>query len=211
MHPNAAFRFVDDAALRSFIAQHAFAHLFVLTSQGPRVAHVPLTVAPGGHFRFHVSRANAVTPALDGALVVASIAGPDGYVSPDWYAEPREQVPTWNYMAAEIEGKCHALGDAALIEQLDALARAHEARLAPKPEWTRDKVAPPKLRAMYGAIQAFELRVTAIRGTAKLSQNKSPADRAGTIRGLEAAGNAALAAAMRATTLASERPEEGYH
>ncbi len=50
---------------------------------------------------------------------------------------------------------------------------------------------------MLRAIAGFELRIEAIRSTRKLGQNKSAADRAGTIAGLEATGNAALAAAMR--------------
>jgi transcriptional regulator len=197
MHPNPVFRLADDAALRSFISEHAFAHLFVPTPGGPRVAHVPLTLADAGCFRFHVSRSNAVAKALDGARVVASVAGPHGYVSPDWYAEPLGQVPTWNYTAVEIEGECRALDDLALIDQLGALASAHEGRLAPKPQWTLEKLPQSKLHAMCGGIQAFELRVTDVRGTAKLGQNKSAADRAGTVLGLQNSGNVDLADAMR--------------
>lgn len=180
--------------MRAFVAEHAFAHLFAQTAEGPMIAHVPLTAAKGGAFRFHIARYNRITPHLGGATVVASVAGADGYISPDWYAVTKDQVPTWNYSAVEIDGTVHALTEADLVEQIDALSHDHEARLAPKPEWTRDKVAPERLRAMYSAIQAFELRPTAMRGTNKLSQNKSDADRAGVI---EALGPTPLAAAMR--------------
>jgi transcriptional regulator len=194
MHPNKAFRFEDDAAMRAFVVEHAFAHVFVATPQGPMVAHVPLTPAPLDRFRFHIARYNRVTPYLDGATVIASIAGPDGYISPDWYANPGNQVPTWNYTAVEIDATCRALVEADLVEQIDALSHDHEARLAPKPGWTRDKVEPARLAAMYSAIQAFELCPTAFRGTRKLSQNKSAADRAGVVAAL---GDVPLARAMR--------------
>ena len=179
MHPNAAFRFADDAAMRAFVEQQAFAHLFLATSDGPMVAHVPLTPIHGGAFRFHVARNNRLAAHLDGATVLASIAGPDGYISPDWYADPKDQVPTWNYAAVEIEGTTHALTEPDLVEQIDALSHIHEGRLAPKPAWSRDKVALHKLAAMYRAIECFELRPTVLRGTYKYSQNKSGADREG--------------------------------
>ena len=193
MHPNKAFRFADEAAMRAFVAQHAFAHVFATTPDGPRVAHVPLS-AHGSAFRFHVARYNPIAAHLNGATILASVAGADGYVSPDWYANPVDQVPTWNYTAVEIEGSCHALVEADLVEQIDALSHEHERRLAPKPEWTRDKVAEAKLRAMYAAIECFELRPTVMRGTNKLSQNKRPEDRASVIAAL---GDTALARAIR--------------
>ena len=179
MHPDRAFRFVDDAAMRTFVKQHAFAHLFVATSNGPMVAHVPLTPTREDGFRFHVARSNRITAHLDGATVLASIAGPDGYISPDWYVDPKDQVPTWNYATVEIDGTAHALTKADLVEQIDTLSHIHESRLAPKPAWSRDKVAAQKLAAMYRAIDCFELRPRALRGTCKYSQNKSSADRAG--------------------------------
>jgi transcriptional regulator len=193
MHPNKAFRFEGEDAMRAFVSQHGFTHLFAATPAGLMVAHVPLIAARDGHFRFHIARANRMTTHLDGGHVLASIAGPDGYISPDWYAEPLNQVPTWNYAAVEIEATCHALGEADLVAQTDELSRAHEERLAPKPVWTRDKVEPARLAAMYRAIQAFELRPTSWRGTRKLSQNKSQADRAGVIAAL---GDGPLARAM---------------
>lgn len=184
MHPNRAFRFADDAAMRAFIAQSAFAHLFAMTPDGPMVAHVPLTPTHAGHFRFHVARHNRITPHLDGSPVLASVAGADFYVSPDWYAAPADQVPTWNYTAVEIDGTCHALSEADLVEQIDALSALHEAPLAPKKPWTRDKVSLVKLRSMYNVIEAFEIRVRALRGTHKMSQNKQPEDRRGVIAAL---------------------------
>ena len=193
MHPDNAFRFDGDDALRAFVAERAFAHLFAVTAAGPMVAHVPLS-PHGDAWRFHIARRNRVAAHLDGAVVIASIMGPDGYVSPDWYADARDQVPTWTYVSVEIEATCHRLDEVALLAQIDTLSLVHEARLAPKPPWTSGKVAEPRLRALLAAIVAFELRPTAMLGTLKLSQNKSSADRAGVVAAL---GDAPLAKAMR--------------
>lgn len=191
MHPNPKFR-PDPATLLDQAAAIGFAHLFVTAPSGPMVAHAPVT-RHGAHLRFHLARANPAHPHLNGARVLASIAGPDGYVSPNWYERPGNQVPTWNYVAVEVEGVARALPEVGLLEQLDALADRHEPRPGP---WTRAKTDPAVIAALLRAIEGFEIEVLDARGTTKLSQNKSAADRAGVVAGLRARGQSALAAAM---------------
>lgn len=193
MHPNPAFR-PDPATLLDAAAAIGFAHLFVATPAGPKVAHAPVT-RHGDRLRFHLARANPLHPHLDGATLLASIAGPEGYISPNWYVRPGNQVPTWNYVAIEIEGIARALPEAGLLDQLDTLADRHEPRPGP---WTRAKTDPAAIAAMLRAIEGFEIEVTAIRGTTKLSQNKGTADRQGVVAGLRTRGEDALAAAMEA-------------
>lgn len=193
MHPNPAFR-PDAAALLDRAAQRGFAHLFAATPAGPMVARVPVT-RHGDELWFHVARANRLHPHLDGATVLASIAGPDGYITPNWYARPANQVPTWNYTAIEVDGIARTLPEADLRAQLDALADRHEPRPDP---WTLAKTDPQAVAAMLRAIQAFAFSVTAVRGTDKLSQNKGVDDRARVVAGLRTQGNAALAETMAA-------------
>ena len=191
MHPNPVFR-PDPAVLLDQAAAIGFAHLFVATPSGPMLAHAPVT-RHGAHLRFHLARANPVHRHLNGARVLASIAGPDGYISPNWYERPGNQVPTWNYIAVEVDGVARASPESALLEQLDALADRHEPRPGP---WTRAKTDPAVITRMLRAIEGFEIEVLDVRGTTKLSQNKGAADRAGVVSGLRAAGQIALADAM---------------
>lgn len=197
MHPNPAFRVGDEAALLEAVAAIGFAHLFVSTPDGPMVVHAPLTRA-GDTLRFHIARGNRATRYLSGATVLASIVGAHGYISPNWYAVPGDQVPTWNYTAIEIEGVVAPLAEADLIDQLDRLATAHEPRVNPAAPWTRAKMDDAIFRKMLRAILGFEITVTAIRGTTKLSQNKPDIDRDGVIAGLRASNNAPLADDMEA-------------
>ena len=192
MHPDPAFRFVDEAAMRAFVAMRAFAHIFVIADD-PQVMHAPVELTEAGHLRFHLSRRNPATPLIDGAPAIASIAGADAYISPDWYGRA-DQVPTWNYVAVEAHGTIRLLPPEDMVAQLDALSATHEARLAPKARWTRGKMAPGRFEAMLNGITGFELVVREWRGTAKLSQNKPTADRAGVIAGLAAIGRADMAA-----------------
>jgi len=184
MHPDPKFRTDDAAKLCATVIEIGVVHLFAVTTDGPMVAHVPVTPTAEGNFRFHLARRNRIAAHLDGATVLASAMGPNGYISPDWYAAPHNQVPTWNYVSVEIDGVCAALDRAALIEQINALSALHEERLLPKTPWTMAKVEETHRDQMLSTLGCFELRVTAIRGNRKLSQNKRTADRAGVITAL---------------------------
>ena len=187
MHPNRAFAWEDREAMLAFIADIAFA---TIAAEGPVVAHAPVLVAGPDRLRFHVSRGNRAK--LDGRRAIVSVLGPDAYISPDWYGAG-DPVPTWNYVAVEAEGMLRRLDETELAATLDALGAAHEARLAPKPVWTRDKMAPGRFEAMLKAIIGYELEIEALRGTRKLGQNKTHAERLSVAAGL-APYNPALAA-----------------
>lgn len=195
MHPNSVFRFAADAPELAFVAQNAFAHLFGMTRDGPRVAHAPLLVMASGAVRFHLANGNALAKQLDGLVALASIGGPGSYVSPNWYAEPANNVPTWNYRTVEIEGRVTALGWDELRDLLDRSAATFEPRVGQ--DWTMAKMDPARRDAMMRAITAFELVPTAIRSTDKNSQNRSEADARGVIAAMETNGDAAGAAAIR--------------
>ncbi len=196
MHPSPAFRWDDRAALRTFAAAIGFGALFVQTPDGPRVAHLPFVQLEDDRFLFHIARSNALAPHLAGSTALLVVQGPDSYVSPDHYGLPN-QVPTWNYLAAEFEGPVSRLDDAGLLAQIDALSAQEEARLAPKTPWTRDQTDPAVMDRLLAGIWGFELRVTLWRGTAKLSQNKPEEVRLRTADALAAQGQTALADLMR--------------
>ncbi|NJC34702.1 transcriptional regulator [Sphingomonas jejuensis] len=197
MHPDPAFRVEDRAWVRRFVADHPFGTLFVQTDAGPRVVHLPVTPAGDDAVRFHLSARNDVADRLDGATALFVASGPHHYVSPDWYRLGPGQVPTWNYVAAELEGTVHPLGRAALAEQVDLLVAQSERALAPKPAWTRAGMKPGTFDAMLNDIRGFELRITAWRATCKMNQNKSDAARLAAADGVAAAGDPATAAWMR--------------
>lgn len=197
MHPNSAFRPRQDDLAELLVREIGFAAVFAATPDGPRVAHAPVVLSDDrATLKFHLARGNALSRHLDGATAIAVVQGPDAYVSASWY-EAADQVPTWNYVAIEMEGVVSKLDDAALIAQLDTLSAAHEARVGANPPWTRDKMNPALFSKMTGAIIGFELRITAWRPTIKLSQNKPADERERVAKGLDATGHGALAQLMR--------------
>lgn len=165
------FRQTDAAVLAALVAERGFATIAVAHEGRPLIAQAPVLL-DGRRLRFHLARGNPVVAALAaGAAAVVLVPGPDAYVSPDWYGLP-DQVPTWNYLAVEIEGPVAVLDDAATAALLDDLSAHFEARLAPKAPWTRHKMTPGRFEAMVRAIVGFEMTAERIEGVWKLSQNK---------------------------------------
>ena len=196
MHPDPAFRSDDRALLETLIDEIGFGMVFAATPDGPRVAHTPLLSTGDGAVQFHLSRGNALTRHLDGQTALAVLNGPDGYVSPGWH-EAGGQVPTWNYVALELEGRVRRMDEDGLRGLLDALSLRHESRAAVARPWSLNEMPNARLAAMLDGIAGFELEVLAWRPTFKLSQNKSAADRAAIADRLEAGGSPALAHLMR--------------
>jgi transcriptional regulator len=149
------------------------------------------------HLRFHVSRGNAVHETLLGggdALFVAT--GPHAYVSPEDYGL-EDRVPTWNYVAVELEGTVRTLDSEALVRLVDDLSAEREARLAPKPPWTRAKMSEGRFEGLLRSITGFEMQVAAWRGTAKVDQDKPDAVRNRIADALAGRGEREMAKLMR--------------
>ena len=198
MHPNKAFRSEDRAMLDELLSEIGFGMIFAETPDGPRVAHVPLLRTEDGRVRFHLSRGNALTKHLDGATALAVVNGPDGYISPRWYPDGGvDHVPTWNYVAIELEGHVRQLDEDGLIELITALSNMHEARIATGKPWTMDKLGEKRRNGLVASIVGFELEIAEWRETLKLSQNKLEADRMALADGIEREGNLAVAQLMR--------------
>ena len=195
MHPNPLFRRDDAAADADLVDRVGFGMVFAATPDGPRVAHTPLLMRGTDTVQFHLARSNALARHLESGPALIVVNGPDAYVSPRWY-DDRDTVPTWNYVALELEGSVRRMDDAGLEAFLHAAIDRHEQRLAGAP-WRAEESSPAMWDGLFRGIVGFELAVTARRPTIKLSQNKSPQARARIAEGLDDTGAAALADWMR--------------
>lgn len=196
MHPNPAFRHEDRDLLEALIDEIGFGMIFAATPDGPRVAHTPLLSTRDGAVQFHLSRGNSLTQHLNGLTALAVINGPDGYVSPRWY-EDTSQVPTWNYVSLELEGRVRRIDADHLLALVAALSERHEERIRAGEPWTMDKLPPDRLRGLLAGIVGFEMELLAWRPTFKLSQNKPPEELHRLADALEAEGSPAVAQLMR--------------
>jgi len=196
VHPSGLFRQHDEAALAALVAAHPFALAIGVADGRPVAVHAPVLLE-GRRLRFHVSRGNALAPALvDGAAILAVVTGPHAYVSPDWYGQD-DQVPTWNYLSVEMEGRVRVLDEAGAAALLDDLSDRFEAGLAPKPAWKRDKMSPGRFEGLLRGIVACEVELDRFEGVWKLGQNKPVEARLAVADHLDALGDRVFAALMR--------------
>lgn len=123
------------------------------------------------------STANADFPGL------AIVHGPQAYISPSWYQSTKEHgrtVPTWNYTTVHFTGKLTFRQDPDWLR--DVVTRLTERYEAGRPGrwWVSDAPAEfidGQLRAIVGV----EMAIDQIEAKDKLSQNRTPQDRANVI------------------------------
>jgi transcriptional regulator len=120
------------------------------------------------------ARGNALPAISKGGTALIVVNGPDAYVSPRWY-DNRDTVPTWDYVALELEGRVRRMADEGLEAFLHAAIAKHEARLAGAP-WRAEESSEKVWSGCFAAFVGFELEVLAWRPTFKLSQNKPAED-----------------------------------
>ncbi|WP_026299227.1 FMN-binding negative transcriptional regulator [Elioraea tepidiphila] len=191
MYAPPSFRVKDPEELRAMIAGLRFATMVVNGPEGPVAAHLPM-VADATRPQIllgHVARANPIVTLLrEAPAALACFVGPGAYVTPAWYASKREHgkvVPTWNYIAVHARGRIEPVDDAGELRAI--VAALTDAMEADRPEpWAVEDAPADFLAGMLKAIFGFRLHVTALEGSAKLSQNRPAADHAGVVEGLVA-------------------------
>lgn len=192
--------FVDERldVLHDLIRQHPLGLLVSTGAQGLIANPVPFLVYSGegegefGTLRAHVARANPHWQALlDTDECLVAFTGPQGYITPSWYAAKAEHgkvVPTWNYAAVHAWGKPRVIEDTAWLRQLlGELTRTHEQGM-PKP-WAVEDAPADYVDGMLRAIVGIEIPIGRIEGKFKASQNRPMADRVGVVEGLAAQGH----------------------
>ena len=191
-----AFRETDIAVLQAEIRAIGFGSLIttgkdgnLLISQFPVV--LDTSIGPLGQLRCHVSRGNPQWRDSDFSKPgVAMFMGPDAYVSPSWYPSKKEHgkaVPTWNYVTICARGTVEVYDDRdALLAHVTELTELHEAAF-PEPWKVADAPADYLERQLKGIV-GFRIKIEALEGKKKLSQNRDAADRDAVAEALQATG-----------------------
>jgi transcriptional regulator len=163
--------------------------LLVLCADGPLAAHIPFVLHRDegrlGTLVAHVPRADPLARHLglgDEALTIFS--GPRAYVSPRWYAS--DGLPTYNFLSVHAYGHPRLLEDRdAVLDHLAELVAVHEVTSP----WSLASAPEDHVAERLPHLLAFTLEISSIQGKRKLSQNRSPEDRVGVIRGLSDRGS----------------------
>jgi transcriptional regulator len=189
---------VDDTqALYALIDEHPFATLVTPGSPEPHVSHIPL-LRVGAQLFGHFAGANAHAGVVEGVESLAIFHGPHAYVSPTWYVDPANAVPTWNLATAHVHGRIEVLRGTADAERVVGYLVARFEGEGPT-SW-RFSMQGRAREALLRNIVAFRMPIERIAGKFKLSQNRPVEDRRRVIAALGASAHAdarATAAWMR--------------
>jgi transcriptional regulator len=114
---------------------------------------------------------------------LAIVHGPQAYVSPSWYQSTKDHgrtVPTWNYTTVHFTGKVSFNFDPDwLRDVVTRLTERYEVGRAGR-WWVAD--APDKfIDGQLRAIVGIEMQIEQVEAKDKLSQNRTPQDRANVI------------------------------
>lgn len=159
----------DQKEILEFLKANAFG---ILVTGGSKLlaTHIPLElIERNGSFFLegHVARGNEQWKTFKNEKeVLAIFNGPHSYVSSSWY--DFEEVPTWNYVAVHVYGKLKEVTGEAFEALLHRLINKYEATMKHpiKPE-NLSKKTMAQMRGIIG----FEIEITDIQATYKLSQS----------------------------------------
>lgn len=157
---------------------NSFATLVSIVDGVPCASHIPLVVAMEGNvvkLIGHLAKQNSQWQAFGADESLAIFTGAHAYISPTLY-EKHESVPTWNYIAVHAYGVPQVItfndSPKSIDNMIDGMIDTYEADY--KSRW--HSLSNRFREGMMNGIVGFEMTVTRLEGTYKLSQNKSQAD-----------------------------------
>ena len=173
------FEETETDRLFELIAAAPLGTLVFSGADGLEANHIPFihetSVDGPGVLRAHIPRANSLSESLRKATpCVVIFNGPDGYISPSWYATKQAHghvVPTWNYSVVHVHGAVVVVDDPDwVLRQINALTDQHEAD-RPEP-WSVSDAPEPFTRGLVSSLVGLEMTVSRIEGKTKASQNQ---------------------------------------
>lgn len=184
MYVPTQFATASQADMFALMSENPLGALVRMGAGGLQADHIPFELvpptadAPNGLLRAHVGRANPVWQA-DGAQVLVLFQGASRYVSPLLYdveAAGGRVVPTWNYTVVHAHGRLRAIDDPAwILAQMTRLTLRHEDAQA---GWKVEDAPREFVDKIVRTTVGIEIAIDRLEAKFKMSQNRTPADRA---------------------------------
>lgn len=214
MYIDSRHQITDLSLIHEAIERRPFA---TVMASGPPLlaAHVPLVLerraGQPAVLTGHVAAADPIADFLArGCEVLVSFLGPVSYVTPRWYVGPG--LPTYDFVAVEVQGTAEPFSDPGeVMSHLMTLTDHHEALVGDQDRWYPDDGQVDYIHSLLEDLQAFHLTMDKVQAKFKLSQERTPWDRAAVIAGLQRASHQdqdAVASLMERLTSIEEAPAE---
>ncbi len=166
----------DENEVFSFMQHYSFATIVTVRNNLQTAAHLPFTIRKRKDaivLTAHFAKANPQWQEVTCNKVLVIFAEPHAYISPRHY-EKDLTVPTWNYLAV------HAYGQGKLLlKEEEALNALEEMIITFEADYLAQWNRLPnefKLKMLNGIV-VFEVEVSELQASKKLSQNKSETER----------------------------------
>jgi transcriptional regulator len=185
------FREDDPAVQHALVRAHPLGLLVTLGDRGLEANLIPFVIDPSagerGMLLGHLARPNPQWRVFDpGVDVLVVFQGPEGYITPSWYAAKAESgkvVPTWNYAVVQVHGRLSVTEDPVwLRSQIESLTRLQEGTRAQP--WQVSDAPAEYVEAQIRGIVGLEIEISRIEGKWKVSQNRNERDRQAVVAGL---------------------------
>ena len=158
----------DEATLKALIRLFPLAHIICTNQDEILTSYAPLLWKGKDELTGHLDQQNPQAKLLkDGKKVKLIFNGPEAYISPAHFQT--NELPTFNYCKIEIEGKVFAISDETLKQEIIELTQLLEGEQAAY-KLTKDE---KRLHTLVNYIHGFKIKINAIRGRFKMSQDKS--------------------------------------
>lgn len=181
------FKQVDIQPLLDTMKANPFGTVISIHEGFPFLSHLPLLIETRESDKVvlvgHMARPNPQWKHFcEGTEVTTIFHGPHTYITPSWYSDPKNDVPTWNYTVVHAYGTPKIIDDFDGIESILNKSVDEFERLEPSP-W-KLQLSEDLKRNLVRGIVGFEIEVTRLEGKFKLSQNRTIEDRLGVMQGL---------------------------
>ena len=185
------FEETDRSALLALIRDAPLGAFVINGNDGIEANHIPFvhrsSTNPDGVLWAHIPRANPLSTRVgDETRCLVVFCGPQGYVSPSWYATKNAHgrvVPTWNYAVVHAHGRARLVNDREWIrEQLGILTGQMEAQR--DDPWSVADAPDDFTRKLIDALVGLEVTVDRLVGKTKASQNQPEENQASVLRAL---------------------------
>lgn len=184
------FRVEDVPQMHALMRARPFAALVSAGSSGLFASHLPTVLRDDGRYGLvecHLARANPHWRELaGGGQTLMIFQGAEGYITPNWYpskAEGGKVVPTWNFAVVHAYGRPEVVTDADWLRRHVAELTAQQEKDEPRP-WAVSDAPESFVSAMLRGIVGFRVSITRLEGKWKMSQNRTPQDCEGIVKGL---------------------------
>ncbi|HMI06141.1 MAG TPA: FMN-binding negative transcriptional regulator [Flavobacterium sp.] len=183
------FKNENQSGIEDFLHKNSFGILVNQTDGKLWATHIPLEFDTNENGRKvlygHISKENLQWKSFgNDNKVLAIFTGPHAYISSSWY--DFENVPTWNYTAVHVYGTVKIIEGDAVLEHLKKLVDKYEA--ASENPVSIENFSKKTMMQTRGIV-AFEIEITEIQASKKLSQNRDDTNFENIISELEKTGN----------------------